>query len=400
VQRERGTRIRRDRIAISLIFAVHGTVEGTYASRLPWIADHVHATPGVLGAAMIAPTAGALLSMPQAGRIVHRLGGRSALRLMLMLWTAALAIPALMPNIGWLAAGLFVYGATSGVADVMMNAEAVRIERRVGRSIMSGLHGLWSVGGIVGALLGALCAGAGISALPEFLVTAAVLVVAAAVVGSLLPADAELGADAPEIRPPRFALPTKALLGIGIVGFCAIFGEGAGTNWSAVYLTSVAHASPAIGAYCVTGFAATMAVGRLTGDAVVRRLGPVNAVRVGGALAVLGAVAIVAARTPWLGIVGFAAMGLGIATGIPLAIAAAGRTGQDADSAVAGITSITYSAGLAAGPSVGALGSAVSLPFAFGIVALLSVGLVFSASTLRVGLNDASNQLADVSSPA
>ncbi len=122
--------------------------------------------------------------------------------------------------------------------------------------------------------------------------------------------------------------------------------------------------------------------------------------RIGGALAVLGAVAIVAARTPWLGIVGFAAMGLGIATGIPLAIAAAGRTGQDADSAVAGITSITYSAGLAAGPSVGALGSAVSLPFAFGIVALLSVGLVLSASTLRVGLNDASNRLADVSSPA
>lgn len=389
--KESAQRIRRDRIAISLVFAVHGTVEGTYASRLPWIADHVHATPGVLGAAMIAPTAGALLCMPLAGRIVHRLGARTALRLMLMLWTAVLVLPGVMPNIGLLAAGLFVYGATSGVADVMMNAEAVRIERRVGQSIMSGLHGLWSVGGIVGALLGALCAGAGISAMPEFFVTALILTVAAAFATGLLPPDAELGGGAEEaIRPPRFALPTKALLGIGVVGFCAIFAEGSGTNWSAVYLTTVAHASPAIGAYCVTGFATTMAIGRLTGDAIVRRLGPVRSVRIGGVLAVIGAVAIVMARSPWLGIVGFAALGLGIATGVPLAIAAAGRTGQDADSAVAGITTVTYSAGLLAGPSVGALGSAVSLPFAFGLVALLSVGLVLSAFTLRVGLVNSS----------
>ncbi|HTJ68953.1 MAG TPA: MFS transporter [Actinospica sp.] len=392
----------RDRIAISSIFAVHGVVEGTYASRIPWIAEHLHATPGVLGAAMITPTAGALLSMPLAGRVVHRIGARTALRIMLMLWTASLAIPGVMPNIGLLAAGLFVYGATSGMADVMMNAEAVRIERRAGKSIMSGLHGLWSVGGIVGALVGALCAGAGISALPEFLITALVLTVAAFAAAGLLPADAELDSKAEDaIRPPRFALPTKAVIGIGIVGFCAIFGEGAGSNWSAVYLTTVAHASPAIGAYCVTGFATTMALGRLTGDALVHRLGPVLTVRIGGVLAVIGAVAIVMARTPWLGIVGFAAMGLGIATGVPLAIAAAGRTGRDADSAVAGITTITYSAGLLAAPSVGALGSAVSLPFAFGIVALLSVGLSVSAFTLRVGLDgESANQLADVRSPA
>jgi MFS family permease len=142
-----------------------------------------------------------------------------------------------------------------------------------------------------------------------------------------------------------------------------------------VYLTTVAHASAAVGAYCVTGFAATMALGRLTGDAVVRRFGPVTTVRAGGALAVLGAVAIVAARTPWLGIAGFAAMGLGIATGVPLCIAAAGRATGDSDTAVAGISSITYGSGLLAGPSVGALGSAVSLPFAFGLVALLATGI-------------------------
>jgi MFS family permease len=365
---------------------VHGTVAGTYASRLPWIAAHVHAGPGVLGAAMITPTVGALLTMPLTAHIAHRLGGRTAMRLLLVLWTLSLAIPGAMPNVGLLAAGLFVYGATSGVSDVMMNGQAVRIEARAGKSIMSGLHGMWSVGGIVGGFFGAACAGAGISALPEFAVSAAALTAAGLVASGLLPSDAELvgGADA-EIRPPRFALPTRAVLGIGVVGFCAVFAEGSGSNWSAVYLTDVTHASAAVGAYCVTGFAATMALGRLTGDRIVRSLGPIWTVRLGGLLAVLGAAAVVAAHSPWLGIVGFAAMGLGIATGVPLAIAAAGRSGRDSDAAVAGVSSITYTAGLLAGPSVGALGSAVSLAFAFGFVAVLTCGMALAAHTLRIG---------------
>jgi len=390
MSRQRGPSARRDRIAISLVFAVHGAVVGTYSSRLPWVADHVHASPGTLGAAMSALTVGALVAMPLTGQLVHRLGGRAALRLLMVLWTASLAIPGLMPNVGWLAAGLLCFGAFAGVADVLMNGQAVRIEQRAGKSIMSGLHGMWSVGGIVGALFGALCAGAGISALPEFLITALVLVLAGLAATGLLPSDARLSGDVEEqeeIRPPRFALPTKAVLGLGVLGFCAVFAEGSGTNWSAVYLTSVAHASAAVGAYCVTGFAATMALGRLTGDAVVRRFGPVLTVRVGGTLAVLGAAGVVAARSPWPGIAGFAAMGLGISTSVPLCIAAAGRATKDSDTAVAGISSITYASGLAAGPSVGALGSAVSLPFAFGLVALLAAGISLTAYKLRVGLD-------------
>jgi len=108
---------------------------------------------------------------------------------------------------------------------------------------------------------------------------------------------------------------------------------------------------------------------------------------------VLGAAAIVAAHSSWLGIVGFAAMGLGIATGVPLAIAAAGRSGRDSDAAVAGVSSITYTAGLLAGPSVGALGSAVSLSFAFGFVAVLTCGMALAAHTLRIGTDTPSQEL-------
>jgi predicted MFS family arabinose efflux permease len=405
----------RTRAAVGLIFAVHGVVTGTYASRLPWIASHIHASPGVLGAAMITPTIGALVAMPRTGALVHRLGGRTGMRVLLAAWTLALILPAFAPNALVLAAFLFVFGAAAGSADVAMNAHAVRAERRAGKSIMSGMHGLWSVGGIAGSGLGGLCAAAHVAAPAEFLATALALTVLGfgachwlgpdqRPAGSALRSwtgprgrsDPTPGADATgaaagspdedlaaEIRPPRYALPSRALLGIGLVGFCGIFGEGAGTDWSAVYLTHVAHASAAIAAFCVTGFASTMALGRLSGDLVVRRIGPVRTVRAGGVLAVLGAVTVVLARDAPMGIAGFAALGLGIATVVPLAIAASGRTTENADAAVAGITTITYTAGLLAGPSVGLLGSAVSLPFSFCVVAALTAGIALSAHALR-----------------
>jgi predicted MFS family arabinose efflux permease len=372
--------VRRSRAAIGSIFAVHGVIAGSYVARLPWIQAHIHASSGVLGAAMVTQTVGALAAMPRAGTIVHRLGAKNGMRVLLSLWTVSLVLPALMPDAVSLAAALLLCGATAGIADVAMNAHGVRIERRAGKSIMSGLHGLWAVGVIAGSAIGGLCAGAGIGAPAEFLVIAALFTVIGAAVCQLLPDDEPADAD---VRPPRYALPAKAIWGIGAVGFCGVFAEGASDSWSAVYLTHVAHASAAIGAFCVTGFGATMAVGRLGGDAVSTRIGSAATVRAGGLLAAAGAVLISLTHSAALDIAGFAALGLGVSTVVPLAIAATGRLGDNADSAVAGITTITYTAGLLAGPSVGVLGSAVSLPFAFGVVAVVTAGSALFSSALR-----------------
>jgi MFS family permease len=372
--------VRRGRVAVSLIFAVHGVVSGTFAARLPWIQTHIGAGPGVLGAVMIMQTAGALALMPATGRVTHRFGARAGMRILIALWCLALAVPALMPNAWSLALVLFAFGAAAGCADVAMNANAVRIERRMDRSIMSGLHGLWAVGTIVGSAIGGLCAGLGIGAPAEFAATAGVFVFVGIAACVLLPPDDPAAAD---VAPPRYALPSKAILVIGIVGFCGIFAEGASNSWCAVYLIHVAHASAAVGAYSLTGFSATLALGRLTGDAVARRLGPVVTVRIGGVIAAAGACLVALSTGQVLCILGFAAIGLGIATSVPLAIAATGRLGGDADAAVAGITTVMYGAGLIAGPSVGALGSAVSLPFAFWVTASVTAGIAVGARALR-----------------
>jgi MFS family permease len=394
-------RVGRDRFVVGAAFVVHGAVSGTWTGRIPWVQEHIHASLGVLGAAMVATTVGALVAMPRASAVIRRFGHRTGLRLLLGLWTACLALPALMPDAALLAAALFFFGATAGMADVAMNAAGVRVERRAGKSIMSGLHGLWAVGLLLGSGLGVLCARAGIGAPAELLAVAVVLTIVGVALPALLTAEA-LAVDAePDLARPdqsdqpgrpesvgrraarHLALPGKALLGIAAVGFCAIFAENACSNWSAVYLVTVAHTGQATAAFAVTGFACTMAVGRLSGDMIVRRLGAVRSMRFGGVAALAGSVAVVLAHSPIVAVLGFVLTGLGIATTVPLAFAASGRATAHAESAIAGIATVTYTAGLLADPTVGLLGSAVSLPFAFGLVALLTTGLVAGAGALR-----------------
>jgi predicted MFS family arabinose efflux permease len=132
--------------AIAIVFAVHGAVAGTLSTRLPWIQDHLALDPGALGMALLCPPIGAFIGMPMAARVAYRFGSRGATRVLIGLWCAALALPALSPSPLWLAAALLLFGFGAGMSDITMNAHAVALERHLGRSVMSGLHGMWAVG--------------------------------------------------------------------------------------------------------------------------------------------------------------------------------------------------------------------------------------------------------------
>ncbi len=171
----------------------------------------------------------------------------------------------------------------------------------------------------------------------------------------------DLQATPEEEVPPRFSLPPKSALLIGAVGFCAVFAEGASLDWSAVYLRDVLDSSAGVAAASTTGFTLTMAVARLAGDAVVNRFGAVRTVRVGGVLAALGGLLVVLASHPVMAMGGFALLGLGIAVVVPLAFAAAGRSGPNPSQAIAGVATITYTSGLIAPSAIGTLADATSL---------------------------------------
>ncbi|MGY0066143.1 MFS transporter [Streptomyces sp. QTS137] len=374
--------VRRARYAVGAVFAVHGAVTGSFATRVPWIQDHAGVSAGQLGIALAFPALGASVAMPLAGRISHRFGARAALRGLIALWTLALVLPSVAPNLLTLCLALFVYGATAGMSDVAMNALGVEVESRLDRSIMSGLHGMWSAGALIGSAGGTLAAHLGTDARLHHTLAAGVLtVVGVAAAGHVL----DLRSAVDEEPPPRFALPPRSALLIGAIGFCAVFAEGASLDWSAVYLRDRLEASAGLAAACTTGFTLTMAVARIAGDRVVDRYGAVRTVRASGVVAVCGGVLIVLAQHPAAAMAGFALMGLGIAVVVPLCFAAAGRSGSNPSLAIAGVATITYTSGLIAPSAIGLLAQATSLMVSFVLVTVLSCGLAGLAGVLRAG---------------
>ncbi|MGA5345301.1 MFS transporter [Streptomyces griseoincarnatus] len=374
--------VRRARYAVAAVFAVHGAVTGSFATRVPWIQDHAGVSAGQLGLALAFPALGASLAMPLAGGISHRFGARNALRGLLALWTLALILPSLAPNLLTLCLALFVYGATAGVSDVAMNALGVEVENRLDRSIMSGLHGMWSVGAVVGSAAGTLAAHLGSDARLHHALAAAVLTVVGFVACAWV---LDLQPTEDEEPPPRFALPPRSALLIGAIGFCAVFAEGASLDWSAVYLRDQLETSAGLAAACTTGFTLTMAVARIAGDRVVDRYGAVRTVRASGVVALLGGLLIVFAGHPAVAMAGFALMGLGIAVVVPLCFAAAGRSGSNPSLAIAGVATITYTSGLIAPSAIGMLAQATSLMVSFMLVTLLTCGIAGFAGVLRAG---------------
>ncbi|MFI2201373.1 MFS transporter [Streptomyces sp. NPDC020192] len=392
--------VRRARYAVAAVFAVHGAVTGSFATRVPWIQEHTSLGAGQLGFALAFTAFGASCAMPLAGRISHRFGSRTALRGLIALWTLSLVLPSLAPNLYTLCLAMFSYGAAAGMADVAMNALGVEVERLLGKSIMSGLHGMWSAGALTGSAAGTLAAHLGADARAHFLLASAVLTVLGLVACTWV-LDVQPAED--EEPPPRFALPPRSALLIGTVGFCAVFAEGASLDWSAVFLRDRLDSSAAVAAACTTGFMLTMAVARIAGDAVVNRFGAVRTVRAGGVLAVLGGLLIVLAGQQALAMAGFGLMGLGIAVVVPLCFAAAGHAGPNPSQAIAGVATITYTSGLIAPSLIGGVAQATSLVVSFCVVMVLACGLAVFAGVLRSaergGRTDTRAQTAAVPDP-
>jgi MFS family permease len=374
---------RRVQLSVALAFAIHGAANGSFATRIPWIRDRLDLGPGQLGLALLVPAIGAVLAMPITGALVHRYRGRTVTRITLGGFAVALALPPLAPSLPALCLALLLFGAVAGMADIAMNTQGVLLEERAGRSVMSRLHGMWSVGGIVGSLIGVAAAHADVDARIHLGLVAALLLAASQLAARGLyeapPAAAGTGAA----EPPRLAWPPRAVLLIGLVGFCAVFAEGAAQDWCALYLRDVIGTSQATAAAAYTAFAGAMAIARLRGDAVVDRIGNVRAVRIGCATATAGALLVVVARTPALGIAGFGLIGLGVAVVVPLAFAAGGRALAHPGQGIAAVATIAYGAGLAAPGVVGGIADLASLPASFVVVAALSALGAAGAGALR-----------------
>ncbi len=375
-----GRPIGRARWGTATVFAVHGAVTGSFAARLPWVAAHVGVGAGRLGVALLMPGVGAMLAMPFSGRLAHRYSFRPLVAVTIAAWCASLILPALATSLVLLCGALLVYGAAAGLADMAMNAHGALVERRIGRSVMSSFHGLWSVGVLLGSAVSALAARVGLDARLEFLAVAGALIAIGVAASRALVDD-----PAPEdgAEPPHFALPTRPVVVIGLIGLCAVFGELAGMDWSAFFLRHELRASASTAALAVTVVSATMATARLVGDRVIRVLGATRTVRLSAACAASGTGVVLWAPTLGAALGGFALLGIGVAVVVPLVFAAAGRIGPHPARSIAGVAGIAYGSGLLAPGTIGAVASVSSLRVSFGVVGGLLVAMGLAAGALR-----------------
>jgi len=383
----RPVELRRARLGVALTFLVTGVVFGTWAARLPAIKQALELSDGGLGVAFMGLNAGAVVGCSSAARWVPRTGSRTALRAALPLYAVALAGPALAGDLATLTVALFTLAAVNSVVDVAMNAHGVVVERGYRRPVMSSFHAMYSFGGTGGAALGALAAAGGLGRTPHFLVVAATgAAVAVLASGLLLPSRADASGPGARAERRRTAL-VAALAGgwsgrvvaLGALGFCLLLAEGSAYDWAAVYLRDGVGGTPTLAAAGVAVFSTAMTAGRLAGDRLAARLGPVAAFRSGALLAGVGFGAALLVGTPAAGLAGLGLFGAGLSLTFPLAISAAGRLEGAAAVAVARVSTLGY-LGAFAGPGlIGALAGPFGLPAALGVPAALVAGAALAA---------------------
>lgn len=369
----------RSLLAVSAAFLIHSTVSGTWAPRLPAIKESLGLSDGELGTALVGLAVGLLVGTRLAGAPVDRFGSRPVMRVGFPLLAATLVLPGLADGTATLFLALFVLGLASGALDVAMNAQGIEVERHLGRPILSGLHGLWSVGLGVGAGLAALAAAMDVDPLEHFAVVAAVLAVASLVfLRGLLAAQRPAAGDPEEAHVTvRWTL---ALVMLGVIAFCSFVGEGAASDWSAVYMTQELGSSEALGAVAFAAFAVTMAIARFAADPLRGRVGNVVLVRGGSLVAAMGLGLALLVHEPAAAIAGFALLGLGLAPVVPIAFSAAGELNPRATGRLVGRVATLGYVGSVAGPiTIGWLAEATSLRTALGLVVVLAVVIAVSA---------------------
>jgi MFS family permease len=365
--------------ATRLVFVVAGLGMATWAPLVPLAKARAGLDEGTLGLLLLCLGVGSIVAMPPSGALTTRFGCRRVLVISVGLMCVALPLLATLSSVPWLVAALLLFGAAMGSVDCAANVQAIIVERASGRSMMSGFHGLFSLGGILGA--------AGVTALlsaglPPVAATVSVVALIGAAIVAAAPGLLTHGSES---QGPAFAIPHGAVLFIGVLCFVVFLTEGAMLDWAALFLISARDIEPSHAGFGYAVFALTMTVGRLTGDAVVRRAGGKTVVVLGSLLAAAGLVTATLVPAWEAALLGYALVGAGCSNIVPVMYTAVGRQQIMPEGvAVVAITTLGY-AGILVGPAfIGLLAEATSMSVAFLTVAVLLVGVAAGGRMLRV----------------
>lgn len=369
---------KREQFSTRVAFFVAGFAMASWAPLVPLAKQRVGIDDGTLGLVLLCLGGGSILAMPLAGYLTARQGCRRVISAAGLLMCLMLPLLASVTSLPALIVAVLLFGAALGMLDCAINIQAIIVEKASARAMMSGFHGLFSLGGIMGAAGMTALLSAGLTPLIATLVVVAVLLVA------LYRAAPHLLPFGSESDGPLFAVPRGIVLLLSVLCFIVFLTEGAMLDWSAVFLVSERQMSASYAGLGYAAFAATMTVGRLTGDAIVNRLGGARVTIIGGVCAAAG-IALSLCVPAWpAALLGYALVGAGCSNIVPVLYTAIGRqTRMPQSAAIPAMTSLGY-AGILMGPAaIGLLAHVINLPLALGVLIPLLLAVACSGRYLR-----------------
>ncbi|HCK18701.1 MAG TPA: MFS transporter [Thalassospira sp.] len=386
---------------VRAIFFLHGAAFSSWVPHIPLVQERLGLGHDELGGILLAAAIGVLAVMPIAGRLADRFGSERVVRYSGLFYFIAVGMPAFMPSYLSISIAMFALGFSGAFLDVAMNANGLQVERVKGRSIMSGLHGFWSLGGFVGAGVAAAWFALPVGNEFHLPVVLSLFLIAHVIAqaGLLTDQDAtnylahERDGTQSATLPSRDRNLFLMLLPFGVCAFIGQFGEGVLTDWATVFMNSELSSGPTLAAVGFAVYSFAMAATRLSGDALVTRFGRVRVLLTSSVLASLGTLVLTFSPHIVVAWIGCGIAGMGLAVILPLLLSAASQTtGKGGGAVVSTIAATGYSAIMAGPPVIGAIGEAVGLVTAFALTSLfLAMIIPVYMRTMRRRLQIAGN---------
>jgi len=369
------------RIAVSSFYFCMGFCFMSWASRIPDIKAKLHLSDGELGTILLGLPIGQLLMMPVSGRLVTRYSSKTILSFAILFYAIELT------NLGWatqgwqLALGLFIFGIVGNMSNISVNTQGVLAEKIYGRSIMTTFHGVWSIAGFSGTLMGLLMMSLKLTPRQHFFIVAAFVFIVVLIARRYLIA----GTQPPAEKKKFFSKPEGVLVKLGIIAFCSLAAEGTMFDWSGVYFRDVVKVKGSLIIVGLTTFMIMMATGRFAGDRIIAVVGRKKLLQVSGILIFIGMFTAVLFPYFITATLGFLIVGLGVSSVIPTIYSTAARSAKTSPGmALAGVSSIGFLGFLMGPPLIGYIAQLFSLQYSFAVMALFGLCVTIMVSKLKV----------------
>jgi len=367
------------RLATSVFFFISGFGYSTWASRIPSVQQHLHLNEAQLGGVLLAMPVGLLLTLPITGRLLDHFESRMIMFIGALVFNTLLALPGFVISTLQLVLVLFCFGSARNLMNLSANTQAVYVQALYSRSILTTMHGIWSLAGFAGAGLGYLMVLFNVKTAWHLLAVSLVLVITAVL---CFPYTLERKPE-PQTKKPVFSLPDKQMMKFALICFGVMACENIMYDWSGIYFLKVIHSSKAasIGAYVI--YMVMMTIGRFAGDKLVGIIGIKKLLTYSGWFIFLGLMMAVLLPFQVSAGLGFALVGLGVSCIVPLVFSIAGKMkGINAGQSLAAVSTIGYLGFLLVPPMVGFIAQATNLQWSFAVIALMSTVIIFNVAKL------------------